>query len=421
MVIPEEERRHANRLRQRAEEALRGKPVDLDGLPMEDIQSLLHELQVHQVELTLQNEELRRVQLELETARDQYSDLYTYAPVGYCTLDRKGLILEANQTLARLLEVDRGKLIHKKLSDFVAREAQDDYYLHHQRTFEDHQRQVIDIQMVKQTGERIIVRLESALDHADPTRIQVILSDITARKRAEKELENYAQELELANQALRDFSFIASHDLQEPLRKVKAFGDLLVTHYGDKLGAEGKDYITRMTSAAARMAIMLQGLLAYSRVASKSVPFVDVDLKQIALDVLSDLDGRLTETGGKVMLGELPSIQADPLQMRQLFQNLIGNALKYHRPDIPPLVNVTSQPVENSKIEITVKDNGIGIDMQYADHIFEPFTRLSGKAEYDGTGMGLAICKKIIERHNGTISVSSILNQGSTFTVTLSL
>jgi two-component system, LuxR family, sensor kinase FixL len=125
------------------------------------------------------------------------------------------------------------------------------------------------------------------------------------------------------------------------------------------------------------------------------------------------------ETGGKVEVGELPAIHADPMQMRQLFQNLISNALKYHRPGVPPLVSVTSRPVENRRIEIIVKDNGIGIDMQYQEHIFEPFTRLNGKPAQDGTGMGLAICKKIIERHNGTVSVSSILDQGSTFTVTL--
>lgn len=125
------------------------------------------------------------------------------------------------------------------------------------------------------------------------------------------------------------------------------------------------------------------------------------------------------ETGGKVAVGELPTLQADPLQIRQLFQNLIANALKYHRPDVPPLVSVTSRPFENNRIEIIVQDNGIGIDMQYADHIFEPFTRLNGKPAQDGAGMGLTICKKIIERHNGTVSVSSKLNQGSTFTVTL--
>jgi two-component system, chemotaxis family, sensor kinase Cph1 len=419
MGIPEEERDFASRLRERAEDALRGNPIDLAGLPIEDIQALLHELQVHQVELTLQNEELRRAQLDLEITRDQYTDLYNFAPVGYCTLDRKGQIVEANQTLAGMLVVDKDRLIHKKLSDFVVREDQDDFYLHHQRTFEDHQRQVVDIQMVKTTTEKMAVRLEIALDHEDQSRLRIISSDITNQKQVQKELQLYTQELERANQALRDFSFIVSHDLQEPLRKIKAFGKLMETHFGEILGAKGKDYIARMDSAANRMDSMLRGLLAYSRVSSKGVPFVAVNLSEIILAVLSDLDGRLMETGGTVSLGELPNIQADPLQMRQLFQNLIGNALKYHRPGEQPLVTVTSRLIENSWIEIMVKDNGVGIDMQYADYIFEPFTRLSDRPDTDGTGMGLVICKKIIERHSGTISVSSMLDHGSTFTVKL--
>ncbi len=419
MGIPENEQNPASQLRQRAEEALRGKPVDLTGLPAEDIQSLLHELQVHQVELTLQNEELQHTQVALVTARDQYSDLYNFAPVGYCTVDRNGFILEANQTLSVLLGIDQAKLTHKKLSDFVDREAQDEYYLHHQRTFEESQRQVTDIQMVKHTGESIVMRLESALDQKDPTRIRVILSDISEQKQAEKALAHYTQELERANQALQDFSFIASHDLQEPLRKVKTFGEMLLANFGEALGDEGKSYLTRMMLAAARMDSLLRGLLAYSRVTTQAVPFAEVDLNRIAAEVLSDLEARLMETGGKVAVGELPTIQADPMQMRQLFQNLISNALKYHRPGVPPLVSVTSGSVANSSIEIIVKDNGIGIDMQYTEHIFEPFTRLNGKPAQDGTGMGLAICKKIIDRHHGTVSVSSVLDQGSTFTVTL--
>lgn len=421
MGIPNEEQDSARRLRQRAEDLLRGKPVDLTDLPLEDIQYLVHELQVHQIELTLQNEELRRVQLELETARDQLSDLYNFAPVGYCTLDRKGHILEANQTLALLLGVQQTKLLHRKLSAFVDSGDQDALYLHVQSVFDNLQRQMVDIQIVKQTGERVFVQIESVIDHEDPNRMRVILSDITERKQAEKALALYAQGLEQANQALRDFSFIVSHDLQEPLRKVKSFGETLKTHYSEALGVEGNDYIARMMSAAARMDSLLRGLLTYARVASKEITFIEFDLCAVAVEVLSDLEVRLMQTGGKVEIGELPEVSADPLQMRQLFQNLISNGLKYHRPGVPPLVIVTSRVIEEKKVEITVTDNGIGIDMQYMNYIFEPFARVEGKADADGSGMGLTICKKIVERHNGTISVASVLDQGSTFTVTLPL
>lgn len=418
--IPEEQDSASN-LRQRAEDILRGKPVDLNGLPLEDIQKLVQELQVHQIELTLQNEELRRVHLELEIARDQLADLYNFAPVGYCTLDRKGQILKGNQTLASLLGVDLAKVLQSKLSDFVSSVDQDALYLHTQRVFEKLQRQVDDIHIVKPSGEQVIVQLESVIDHEDPSRMRMVLSDITERKRAEKALAQYARELEQANQALRDFSFIVSHDLQEPLRKVKSFGESLQTHYGEALDIEGNDYIARMMSAAARMDSMLRGLLTYARVASKEIAFVEVDLQEVAFEVLSDLEARLMQTGGNVEIGALPKISADPLQMRQLFQNLLSNGLKYHRPNVPPLVSVTSRLLEGQKVEIGITDNGIGIDMQYKDHIFEPFARVEGKADFDGSGMGLTICKKIVERHNGTISVLSIFGQGSTFTVTLPL
>lgn len=418
MGIPEEQD-SASRLRQRAEDILRGKPADLKDVPLEDIQKLVQDLQVHQIELTLQNEELRRVHLELETARDQLSDLYNFAPVGYCTLDKKGQILAGNRTLASLLGIDLARLLHSKLSDFISRDDQDALYLHIQRVFDTLQRQVDDIQIVHPSGERFVVRLESVIHQEDPSRMRMILSDITERKQAEKALAQYAQELERANQALRDFSFIVSHDLQEPLRKVKSFGESLKNNYGEALGKEGNDYISRMMSAAARMDSLLRGLLTYARVASKEMAFVEVNLREVAFEVLSDLEARLLQTRGKVEIDDLPKISADPLQMRQLFQNLISNGLKYHRPGVPPLVSINCRMIENKEVEIAVTDNGIGFEMQYAEHIFEPFARIEGKADADGSGMGLTICKKIIELHHGTITVSSVKDQGSTFTVTL--
>ena len=197
MSIPEAERDHANLLRRRAEDALRGKPVEVSDLPPEDFQYLLHELQVHQAELSIQNEELRQVQLELEAARDRYADLYHSAPAGYCTLSRKGTILEANQTLAVLLGVKREELLHQPLSQFVDRGDQDQYYLHRQRAFEAHQRQVSKIYMVKQGGGKILIRLESVIAAEDENRLRVMLSDITDQQRIEKEAQEAAALREL--------------------------------------------------------------------------------------------------------------------------------------------------------------------------------------------------------------------------------
>ncbi len=246
-----------------------------------------------------------------------------------------------------------------------------------------------------------------------------MVHDITERKQAEAALKDYAEQLKRSNQGLEDFAFIASHDLREPLRKIQLFGDRLQAHYSRELDEEGKDYIERMQNAAKRMQSMLDGLLTYSRISTQSSQFTKVDLPQIASDVLSDMEMSLIQTGGKVELEQLPVIEADPVQMRQLFQNLIGNALKFHRPEVPPKVRISSQPVSDNKVELIFEDNGIGFDMGCIDHLFKPFHRLLGISTYEGNGMGLAICKKIVERHNGAINVTSIPGQGSTFIVTL--
>jgi PAS domain S-box-containing protein len=195
-------------LRRRAEDALRGKPVELDGLPLADIQSLLHELQVHQAELSIPNEELRSVHQELEASRDLYSDLYHFAPAGYCTLSHNDRIREANQTLAILLGVKREALIHNSLSQFVERGDQDAYYLHRRRAFEDHQSRVCTIHIMKQTGEKIDVRLESRVAHVDGCRLWVMLSDITEQQRIEKVAREAAAQSEQERHQL-------SHDLHD--------------------------------------------------------------------------------------------------------------------------------------------------------------------------------------------------------------
>jgi PAS domain S-box-containing protein len=202
MRNPEEEQRRMDQLRQRAEEALRGKSVEVSHLSPEDIQHLLHELQVHQAELLIQNDELRKVQRELETSRDLYSDLYNFAPAGYCTLSRKDIIIEANQTLAMILGVQREGLIQQMLSHFIDRGSQDEYYLYRQRAFENHQRQTGKIYMVKQNGEKVLIRLESILAHEDPNRLRVMLSDITEQQRIEKEAQEAATLRELRKRAI---------------------------------------------------------------------------------------------------------------------------------------------------------------------------------------------------------------------------
>lgn len=237
------------------------------------------------------------------------------------------------------------------------------------------------------------------------------LEDITERKRIK-------QELERSNQALQEFAAIASHDLQEPLRKIITFGDRLKDGMPET-NDRGLDYLDRMQNAAQRMQVFIEDLLRYSKITSKGSSFEPIDFKPIIEQVLENLEARIAQTKGTVVFNDLPTLEADLFQMGQLFQNLIGNALKYHRSGVPPCVQVDSTLNKNGMWEITVEDNGIGFDEKHGDRIFKPFERLHGRSAYEGTGIGLAICKKIVDLHGGNIRVRSEPEHGSRFTVIL--
>ncbi len=251
--------------------------------------------------------------------------------------------------------------------------------------------------------------------------------EVNERRRAELALQGLAAELQRSNEELEQFASIASHDLQEPLRKIQAFGDRLRDRCGETLGEQGRQYIERMQHSAARMQTLIRDLLTFSRVTINAQPFAAVDLTVEVWNVVSDLESCIHKTGGRVVVGNMPTLQADPTQMRQLLQNLIGNGLKFHRPGVAPVVRVESQIVEcpsaggDPVCRITVRDNGIGFEEVYLERIFQIFRRLHGRDEYEGTGIGLAICRKIVERHGGEITAQSVPGQGTAFIVTLPL
>jgi len=258
----------------------------------------------------------------------------------------------------------------------------------------------------------------------------VMFKDITERKRNEEILARKAAELARSNAELEQFAYVASHDLQEPLRKIQAFGDRLKAKCDAVDLKEGRDYLERMQSASARMQTLINDLLTFSRVISTTEPFVPVDLAAITKEVLADLEVRIEQTKAKVEVGTLPTIDADPLQMRQLLQNLLGNALKFQPADSQPVIEIQAktiprpfadgaEPTAGDLCELTVKDNGIGFDEKYLEKIFAMFQRLHGRTEYEGTGVGLAVCRRIADRHGGTINARSKPGEGATFIVTL--
>ena len=242
--------------------------------------------------------------------------------------------------------------------------------------------------------------------------------DITERKKAESKIEQYAKALERSNNALQEFASIASHDLQEPLRKIITFGNQL-KHIPGNSDKRSEDYLNRMQQTAARMQTLILDLLRYSQVHTEAKPPRQINLRNIVDEVIEILEKRISETRGTIIIDSLPALHAQDFQMRELFQNLIGNALKYHREGVYPVIKIKSCQMENQHWKITVEDNGIGFDEKHKNKIFSPFHRLHGRSAYEGTGMGLAICKKIVDRHRGTITAQSTPEKGSTFIIIL--
>ena len=413
-------------LRQRAEETIKSETLSMEKMPVEDVRKLVEELRIHQVELEMQNEELRSTQWELEQSRKEYSDLYDFAPVGYLTISEEGRIVKANLTAAKQLGIERSILIGKPFSSFAAENSKDKLHFYLRKVFKTREPHTREIKLNGRGRINCYVQLDSTylLDSDGQGFTRTTMTDISDRKQAEEDLrvsaerlEQSNKELENSNRELQDFAFIASHDLQEPLRKIQAFGDRLMTRCKDRLDEEGKDFLARMQNSAKRMSQLIHDLLKYSRVSTRTEPLDTVDLREAVREVISDLEPRIEWLGADVEVLELPAIKAVKSQMYQLFQNLISNALKFRGKE-QPRIKIHSQCTDHD-CRIFVEDNGIGFEEQFLDRIFMPFQRLHGRSAYEGTGMGLAICRKIVERHRGSISAKSKPGKGSTFIITL--
>lgn len=243
--------------------------------------------------------------------------------------------------------------------------------------------------------------------------------EIAHRRAAEEKEKAKTLALERSNEDLEQFAFIASHDLREPLRKLMSFTQLLSSGRYGSFDEKGEQFVSYIRDAAERMEALINSLLAYSRVTTQSRDFESVSFSELTNEAERDLQLRIDECGAHIEKDINGSVSGNRSQLRQVMQNLIGNALKYRSPDKPPVIRISGGPVSDNRYRITVSDNGIGFDPQYKDQIFEVFKRLHGRDEYEGTGMGLAICKKIIERHGGQINATSQLGEGSTFQIDL--
>ncbi|HCC53767.1 MAG TPA: hypothetical protein DEQ20_02415 [Desulfobulbaceae bacterium] len=365
--------------------------------------------------------EQRQTADRLREQMAKYHTILSTTTEGFWELDVEGRTVAVNEALCAMLGYGREDIMGKRPDAFTD-EANGAIFAEQLAMRSVSMNRAYNICLRTRAGEELPCRFHttSLRDHqGNLSGSFAFVSDLSELLQMRGSAARYAMELERSNRELQDFAYIASHDLQEPLRKVVAFSDRLLAGYAAVLDDRGRDYMERMQRAALRMQRLIEELLNYSRVTSKALPFLPVNLDELMAEVHEDLERRIHETGGEVVWEGLPVIEADRLQMKSLLQNLVANALKFHRPDEPPRVLVSGNICADDQVEIRVTDNGIGFDEKYSNRIFRPFQRLHGREEYEGTGMGLAICRKIVDRHRGRITVTSTSGQGTTFTVVL--
>jgi two-component system, chemotaxis family, sensor kinase Cph1 len=390
-----------------------------------DLERLLHELEVHQVELEMQNEELRRTQLQLQEARDSYSDLYDYAPVGYFSIDREGMISQVNHRGAEMLDADRRKISGTPFFRYVQLDDRGAFFSFLAKAFETGLRQTCDIRLSRRkTPPSPIIGGPAANTHdihvslaaitvAGGSRCRLTATDITGHRQAQDELAQRARELARSNAELENFAYIASHDLQEPLRMVNNYVQLIENRLSGFMDADCRRYLRRTMDGAFRMRSLIADLLAYATLPDESRALSPVDVNHALNLAVSNLRPVIDETGTRIYCRRLPVVMGDLTQLVQVFQNLLSNAIKFRSGRVPKIRVMAKR---NGKFwEFRVSDNGIGIEDQYRERVFVIFQRLHGREKYPGNGIGLAVCKKVIDRHGGSMWLTSQPGRGSTF------
>lgn len=453
MFNPPDDKQTLLLLRQRAEAVLEYAPAATSNLSEEDVQRLLHELQLQQVELEMQNEELRRYQIELQVARDQYERLYTWAPVGYLTLDNQATIWEANLAAATLLGPPGGDLPGVSLSRFIARDDQDTFYLHHRQAIATDALQTCHLQMQRPDGTRWVAQVESrsvsALEGQE-CQCFTMLSDITVRKQAENALEASRDELQLrvmertsalatAYEELKQFTHMVSHDLRAPLINLRGFARELqmacdtlqvalpsvISHVAEAqcatvrhaLEAAIPESLGFIHTAVTRMDGLIEAVSTLSREGRRVLHIEPVDMDALVHHLLQSLDYQLRYRQVRVTVDPLPQVQADRTAMHQVMGNLLSNALSYLEPGRPGELCVLAE----TGSEVTtfhIRDNGRGIAEADIPKIFEIFCRL-GTQDVPGEGIGLAYVRMLVRRHRGDIWCESTPGVGTTFTFTI--
>jgi len=414
--------------RQWAEERVGAGVAEIqETLSPEETRAALHELRVHQIELEVQNEELRRTEVELEASRMRYFDLYDLAPVAYFTTNKQGLILDANLTATALLGVTRAALVNKPLARFIAHEDQDRYYRHRQQLFETGAPQTCEFRMLRAGAVPFWVRMEAVVAHDDGTPVcRAVANDITEAKESTLKIQNlnvalqkHVAALNEANKDLESYSHFVSHDLRVPLRFVNRIVESLLQEQGASLSKEAVQQMNAILLATGEMEKLIEHLLLFSQSGRMPIRKHPVDLRELFETVARELES--TEERGRVeiRIQDLAPCQGDRSLLREVAMNLLANALKFTRPRDPARITIGCTQTEAETIYF-VKDNGVGFHMRDAGSLFVPFQRLHKTEDFEGTGIGLALVRRIIERHGGRVWAEGKVGKGTTFYFTLS-
>jgi len=396
-----------------------------------ELQVSLEELRVAEEELRQQNEQLVLSRQAIEEERQRYRDLFEFAPDGYVVTDAAGIIREANRVAAKLFGVRQKALVGKPLVLYLAPEDHSVFYARLRQLPQGEGSDTWEAGVRQRGGAPVPVSIVAAPvrdGRGNITGVRWLLRDVTEQAQIKEhlqvlnaELESHVrrrtEELQRSNEDLQQFAYIASHDLQEPLRAVSSYVQLLADHYRGRLDTDADEIIGFAVEGATRMHELIQDLLQYSRVQTQGATLVETDCEDVLARVLDSLALALEESKAVVTHDPLPRVRADRAQLIRLWQNLLSNAIKFCG-DEPPRVHVSAQLREGEWV-FSVRDRGIGLDPAHAERVFVIFQRLHTRSEYPGTGIGLAICKKIVERHGGRIWVESEEGKGATFFFTI--
>jgi PAS domain S-box-containing protein len=388
-------------------------PIEIMLSPLESAEGTLVTAAIRDISVR------RAAEKHLAQMEGRYRGLLEAAPDAMVVVNQGGEIVLLNVQAEKQFGYSRDELVGQKVKNIIPEGFAERLVADALRSVEEALAQQIGtgIELIARRKNKTEFPIEiilSPLESAEGILVTAAVRDITARKKAEANLLNKMEELNRSNEELGQFAYIASHDLQEPLRMVASYTQLLSRRYKGKLDSDADEFIAFAVDGASRMQRLIQDLLAYSRVGTKGRDLLDISSEGALQQALINLRGAIEEKGALVTHDPLPVVFADEMQLIQLFQNLIGNAIKYQSPGIPK-VHITASRNGSKKWTFSVKDNGLGIDAQYFEKIFGMFQRLHKREEFAGTGIGLAICKKIVERHGGSISVESQPGQGSTF------